>query len=233
MTHTLKQSKRARKYGLGSAAIVLATVASLGTAGSAKADAKTLNDYPDPTDKIKYSAWITKDQEVRKYLHELRDFMKSYLKDLEEKAKTPGPQGEKGAPGEKGEQGPKGEKGDQGIQGPQGEAGPMGPQGPAGPKGEKGDQGMQDQQGHMGHKGEQGMQDQQGHKGQHGKDSKPSAPKAPEKSPAPKATPKAMAPAAQKAALPATGEANNPFFTIAALSVIASAGVLTLKGKKD
>ncbi|SUN44771.1 Uncharacterised protein [Streptococcus equi subsp. equi] len=28
MTHTLKQSKRARKYGLGSAAIVLATVAS-------------------------------------------------------------------------------------------------------------------------------------------------------------------------------------------------------------
>ncbi|HEL0016856.1 TPA: collagen-like protein, partial [Streptococcus equi subsp. zooepidemicus] len=105
MTHTLKQSKRARKYGLGSAAIVLATVASLGTAGSAKADAKTLNDYPDPTDKIKYSAWITKDQEVRKYLHDLRDFMKSYLKDLEEKAKTPGPQGPKGEKGEKGDKG--------------------------------------------------------------------------------------------------------------------------------
>ncbi|HEL0684237.1 TPA: LPXTG cell wall anchor domain-containing protein, partial [Streptococcus equi subsp. zooepidemicus] len=87
---------------------------------------------------------------------------------------------------------------------------------------------------------------EQSPKGDQGKGTKPSAPKTPEKSPAPKApkaseqaanpkasAPKSAAPSAQKAALPATGEINHPFFTLAALSVIASVGVLTLKGKKD
>ncbi|HEL0175452.1 TPA: LPXTG cell wall anchor domain-containing protein, partial [Streptococcus equi subsp. zooepidemicus] len=96
--------------------------------------------------------------------------------------------------------------------------------GDQGQKGEKGDQGQK------GEKGDQGIQGQgeHGHKGHHGKDAKPSAPKADSKS-----TAKAMAPAAQKGTLPATGETNHPFFTLAALGVIASAGMLTLKGKKN
>ncbi|HEL0024140.1 TPA: LPXTG cell wall anchor domain-containing protein, partial [Streptococcus equi subsp. zooepidemicus] len=85
-------------------------------------------------------------------------------------------------------------------------------------------------------------------KGEQGKDTKPSAPKAPEKAPAPKAPEKSTqpkapapqsapsksaAPTSKKAVLPATGETNHPFFTLAALSVIASADLLTLKRKKS
>ncbi|HEL0019624.1 TPA: LPXTG cell wall anchor domain-containing protein, partial [Streptococcus equi subsp. zooepidemicus] len=85
-------------------------------------------------------------------------------------------------------------------------------------------------------------------KGEQGKDTKPSAPKAPEKAPTPKAPekstqPKAPAPKSapsksasstgQKAVLPATGEASHPFFSLAALSVITSAGLLTLKRKRS
>ncbi|HEL0795963.1 LPXTG cell wall anchor domain-containing protein, partial [Streptococcus equi] len=113
------------------------------------------------------------------------------------------------------DQGQKGEKGDQGQKGEKGDQGQKGEKGDQGQKGEKGDQGIQGQGEH-------------GHKGHHGKDAKPSAPKADSKS-----TAKAMAPAAQKGTLPATGETNHPFFTLAALGVIASAGMLTLKGKKN
>ncbi|HEL0666386.1 TPA: LPXTG cell wall anchor domain-containing protein, partial [Streptococcus equi subsp. zooepidemicus] len=87
-----------------------------------------------------------------------------------------------------------------------------------------------------------GEKGEQQPKGEQGKDTKPSAPKAPEKAPTPKAPEKSTqskapasksAPAAQKSTLPATGETNHPFFTLAALSVIASAGLLTLKRKKS
>ncbi|KIS10280.1 cell surface-anchored protein SclH [Streptococcus equi subsp. zooepidemicus Sz16] len=67
----------------------------------------------------------------------------------------------------------------------------------------------------------------------------PQAPKSSEqpaspKAPAPQSAPnKSGAPATQKGTLPATGEANHPFFTLAALSVIASAGVLGLKKKQN
>src|SRR3712207_2580582 len=67
----------------------------------------------------------------------------------------------------------------------------------------------------------------------------PEAPKASEqlagpKAPAPKSAPsKSASPTGQKAVLPATGEASHPFFTLAAVSVIASAGVLGLKKKQD
>ncbi|HEL0197594.1 TPA: LPXTG cell wall anchor domain-containing protein, partial [Streptococcus equi subsp. zooepidemicus] len=44
---------------------------------------------------------------------------------------------------------------------------------------------------------------------------------------------KDASPAVQKAALPLTGDASHPFFTVAALGVIASAGVLALTGKKN
>lgn len=56
MRYTLNKNKRARNYGLCSAAIALAAVASLGTAGSAKAEeAAQLKDLPNPTDRIEYS----------------------------------------------------------------------------------------------------------------------------------------------------------------------------------
>ncbi|HEL0711469.1 TPA: LPXTG cell wall anchor domain-containing protein, partial [Streptococcus equi subsp. zooepidemicus] len=89
-------------------------------------------------------------------------------------------------------------------------------------------------------------------KGDQGKDIKPSAPKAPEQSPAPQAPKsleqqsaspkvpapksapsKSAAPTSKKAVLPATGEASHPFFSLAALGVIASAGLLTLKRKNN
>ncbi|HEL0089239.1 TPA: LPXTG cell wall anchor domain-containing protein, partial [Streptococcus equi subsp. zooepidemicus] len=78
-----------------------------------------------------------------------------------------------------------------------------------------------------------------GEKGDQGKDTKPSVPKASEqsaspKAPAPQSAPsKSATPTSKKAVLPATGEASHPFFSLAALSVIASAGLLNLKRKKS
>ncbi|HEL0165594.1 TPA: collagen-like protein, partial [Streptococcus equi subsp. zooepidemicus] len=115
MRYTLNKNKRARNYGLCSAAIALAAVASLGTAGSAKAEeAKTLDQLPNPEEQILYNYWDTNDQKAREYLGDLYGFLKSYLGELEKKAKEPGPAGPKGE---------KGEKGDPGIQGPKGEKG--------------------------------------------------------------------------------------------------------------
>lgn len=54
--------------------------------------------------------------------------------------------GEKGEKGDAGQQGPKGDKGDKGDKGETGPAGPAGAQGPAGAKGEKGDKGDPGQQ---------------------------------------------------------------------------------------
>ncbi|WP_237699436.1 collagen-like protein [Streptococcus equi] len=138
MRYTLNKNKRARNYGLCSAAIALAAVASLGTAGSAKAEeAAQLKDLPNPTDRIEYSVWDTNDYKAREYLGDLYDFLKSYLGGLEKQAKTPGPQGPAGPKGEKGE------KGDTGPMGPQGLKGEDGKDGAPGEKGEKGDPGIQ------------------------------------------------------------------------------------------
>ncbi|HEL0711526.1 TPA: LPXTG cell wall anchor domain-containing protein, partial [Streptococcus equi subsp. zooepidemicus] len=110
--------------------------------------------------------------------------------------------------------------------------------GDQGQKGERGDQGQKGERGDQGQKGERG--DQRPNSDQE-KGSKPSAPKAPEKAPAPKApraleksahTKKSVS-SAQKGILPATGETNHSFFTLAALSIIASAGRLALKEKKN
>ncbi|HEL0000746.1 TPA: collagen-like protein, partial [Streptococcus equi subsp. zooepidemicus] len=125
MRYTLNKNKRARNYGLCSAA-----VASLGTAGSAKAEeAKTLDQLPNPEEQILYNYWDTNDQKAREYLGDLYGFLKSYLGELEKKAKEPGPAGPKGEKGEKGDpgiQGPKGEKGDQGQKGEKGDQGQKG-----------------------------------------------------------------------------------------------------------
>ncbi|HEK9998591.1 TPA: collagen-like protein, partial [Streptococcus equi subsp. zooepidemicus] len=128
--------KTIRKYSVCSAAIALATMASLGTAGNARAEDYTrLESYPDPAELIRDGLG---DGEVRVYLHTLRQFMQTYLQNLElqaKKAGQPGPVGPAGPRGERGEAGP------QGPVGPRGETGPAGPAGPIGPKGEAGPQG--------------------------------------------------------------------------------------------
>lgn len=89
MRCTLNKNKRARNYGLCSAAIALAAVASLGTAGSAKAEeAKTLDQLPNPEEQILYNYWDTNDQKAREYLGDLYGFLKSYLGELEKKLKS-------------------------------------------------------------------------------------------------------------------------------------------------
>ncbi|KIS19777.1 LPXTG cell wall anchor domain-containing protein [Streptococcus equi] len=103
-----------------------------------------------------------------------------------------------------------------GKQGPAGPAGPAGPRGERGPKGERGEQSP---------------------KKEPEKDTKPSLPKAPDNMPAPKApekkNPKAPAPkSAPKASLPSTGDTSQSFVA-AALGLIASAGLLVFKRKKN
>ncbi|HEL0756330.1 TPA: LPXTG cell wall anchor domain-containing protein [Streptococcus equi subsp. zooepidemicus] len=103
-----------------------------------------------------------------------------------------------------------------------------------GPRGETGPEGKQGSKGDQGEVGPQGPDSPQGEQGQESKPDMP-APKAPEQIPAPQApsTATKMVSRSQKAAaLPATGETSNPFFSLAALSIIASAGMLTLKEKK-
>lgn len=199
---------------------------------------------------------------IKNYLHMLERYFKDYFNVLNEELKIPGPRGERGPqglPGDKGEtgergetgpagpigpQGPKGDQGEIGPQGPKGDQGEVGPQGPkgdqgeVGPQGPKGDQGEMGPQGPKGDQGEVGPQGPDSSQGEQGQESKPDmpAPKAPEQIPAPQApsTATKMVSRPQKAAaLPATGETSNPFFSLAALSIIASAGMLTLKEKKD
>ncbi|HEK9992872.1 TPA: LPXTG cell wall anchor domain-containing protein [Streptococcus equi subsp. zooepidemicus] len=197
-----------QKYGICSAVVVLATIASLGTAGAVHAEAP---EYPKTTEfsmgvqpySVFRKGFETYAEKLKKHLeYRLTEFQKRQ-EELEERG-----QQSSGKPG------------------------------PVGPKGQTGDQGQKGERGDQGQKGERG--DQRPNSDQE-KGSKPSAPKAPEKAPAPKApraleksahTKKSVS-SAQKGILPATGETNHPFFTLAALSIIASAGRLALKEKKN
>lgn len=220
-------NKYARRYGLTSAAIVL-MAAAIGSGTSVQAQERDLKVL---IDKIsKYSSvdeFVQRNHSIvgnhyttisiKNYLHMLERYFKDYFNVLNEELKIPGPTGPRGEPGPVGPAGPRGERGPQGPKGDQGE---MGPQGPKGDQGEVGPQGPDSSQ------------------GEQGQESKPDmpAPKAPEQIPAPQApsTATKMVSRPQKAAaLPATGETSNPFFSLAALSIIASAGMLTLKEKKD
>ncbi|HEL0624307.1 TPA: LPXTG cell wall anchor domain-containing protein [Streptococcus equi subsp. zooepidemicus] len=224
-----------QKYGICSAVVALATIASLGTAGAVHAEAP---EYPKTTEfsmgvqpySVFRKGFETYAEKLKKHLeYRLTEFQKRQ-EELEERGQQssgkPGPVGPKGQTGDAGPRGPVGPKGEKGEDGRDGQPGPKGP---IGPKGQTGDQGQ---------KGERG--DQRPNSDQE-KGSKPSAPKAPEKAPAPKA-PRALeksahikksVSSAQKGILPATGETNHSFFTLAALSIIASAGRLALKEKKN
>lgn len=107
----------------------------------------------------------------------LMNNMEKGIEDANNRAMTPGPQGENGQSAYelwksqegnsdkteddflnslKGEKGEKGEKGDAGQQGPKGDKGEQGVAGAKGDKGEKGDTGAQGPQGEKGDTGEQG-----------------------------------------------------------------------------
>lgn len=236
-------NKYARRYGLTSAAIVL-MAAAIGSGTSVQAD--NSRDWVVESLEKYYSEHFPKTSDIllgnglavgntyttpsiKDYLDALNTFFDGYLSLLHKGLNIPGPKGERGPVGPVGPAGKDGERGEVGPAGPRGDQGEMGPQGPKGDQGEMGPQGP---------KGEQGEVGPQGPKGEQGQESKPDmpAPKAPEQIPAPQApsTATKMVSRPQKAAaLPATGETSNPFFSLAALSIIASAGMLTLKEKKD
>jgi hypothetical protein len=113
----------------------------------------------------------------------LMNNMEKGIEDANNRAMTPGPQGENGQSAyelwksksgneEKSEEeflaSLKGEKGDTGAQGATGAKGDTGEQGPQGAKGEKGDTGEQGPQGAKGEKGDTGEQGPQGAKGEKG-----------------------------------------------------------------
>ncbi|HEL0196935.1 TPA: LPXTG cell wall anchor domain-containing protein [Streptococcus equi subsp. zooepidemicus] len=214
-------NKYARRYGLTSAAIVL-MAAAIGSGTSVQAQEhkvrmliEKISSYPRVSDTVVRSDWYQGNDyttpSIKEYLDKLEKYIKEYFALLTEELEVPGPMGPPGPAGPRGERG---------------ETGPIGPTGPQGPRGEVGPQGPKGDQGEVGPQGEQGQE------------SKPDmpAPKAPEQIPAPQApsTATKMVSRPQKAAaLPATGETSNPFFSLAALSIIASAGMLTLKEKKD
>lgn len=256
-------NKYARRYGLTSAAIVLmaAAIGSGTSVQAQERDLKVLIDkiskYSSVDEFVQRNHSIVGNHyttiSIKNYLHMLERYFKDYFNVLNEELKIPGPTGPRGEPGPVGPAGPRGERGPQGLPGDKGEtgergetgpAGPIGPQGPKGdqgemgPQGPKGDQGEMGPQGPKGDQGEVGPQGPDSSQGEQGQESKPDmpAPKAPEQIPAPQApsTATKMVSRPQKAAaLPATGETSNPFFSLAALSIIASAGMLTLKEKKD
>lgn len=110
----------------------------------------------------------------------LMNNMEKGIEDANNRAMTPGPQGENGQSAyelwksksgneEKSEEeflaSLKGEKGDTGAQGATGAKGDTGEQGPQGAKGEKGDTGEQGLQGAKGDTGEQGPQGEKGDTG--------------------------------------------------------------------
>ncbi|HEL0120666.1 TPA: LPXTG cell wall anchor domain-containing protein [Streptococcus equi subsp. zooepidemicus] len=226
-------NKYARRYGLTSAAIVL-MAAAIGSGTSVQAQEhkvrmliEKISSYPRVSDTVVRSDWYQGNDyttpSIKEYLDKLEKYIKEYFALLTEELEVPGPMGPPG---------PAGPRGERGETGPIGPTGPQGPRGEVGPQGPKGDQGEMDPQDPKGDQGEVGPQ------GEQGQESKPDmpAPKAPEQIPAPQApsTATKMVSRPQKAAaLPATGETSNPFFSLAALSIIASAGMLTLKEKKD
>ncbi|EJP7965029.1 prophage tail fiber N-terminal domain-containing protein, partial [Salmonella enterica] len=109
--------------------------------------------------------------DVMKRFEGLTEQAQQALKQAQDIAKTPGPQGEPGPQGPKGDPGPQGEPGPQGPKGdpgPQGEPGPQGPKGDPGPQGGPGPKGDPGPQGVPGPKGDPGPQGPQGIPGKDG-----------------------------------------------------------------
>ncbi|HEL1087688.1 TPA: collagen-like protein, partial [Streptococcus equi subsp. zooepidemicus] len=186
-----------QKYGICSAVVALATIASLGTV-TGKADEK----YPtmdNPAyffkrfidhekrapgeatwkDWESYSSYNhgTMIANILRYLWHVEKFLtpstgkSNLLYQLYESDSLRGPQGPMGPAGPRGERGPQGAQGLRGERGPVGERGPIGPQGPEGAPGQqgpKGDTGPQGEPGQPGPKGDTGPQGEQGLQGPKG-----------------------------------------------------------------
>ncbi|HEL0119089.1 TPA: collagen-like protein, partial [Streptococcus equi subsp. zooepidemicus] len=180
-----------QKYGICSAVVALATIASLGTV-TGKADEK----YPtmdNPAyffkrfidhekrapgeatwkDWESYSSYNhgTMIANILRYLWHVEKFLtpstgkSNLLYQLYESDSLRGPQGPMGPAGPRGERGPQGAQGLRGERGPVGERGPIGPQGPEGKPGQqgpKGDTGPQGEPGQQGPKGDIGPQGEPG-----------------------------------------------------------------------
>ncbi|HEL0621198.1 TPA: collagen-like protein, partial [Streptococcus equi subsp. zooepidemicus] len=157
-----------QKYGICSAVVALATIASLGGAGNVKAEDFT---YPSMYNQGYFfqkfikneilkpgsgssSDWETSThynngrmlENVLRYLWRVEQFLKKSTGQSEQLYKLyekdslgiPGPQGPMGPAGPRGERGPQGAQGLRGERGPVGERGPIGPQGPEGKPGQQG-----------------------------------------------------------------------------------------------
>lgn len=245
MTTKLKCTRVMRQYGICSAALALATLASLGVASTAQAEAP---EYPKTSEFSWYPRpYETLQDDVEKFLNRLKAHLEYRLQEFENR-QTELETREQESIGQPGPVGPKGQRGDIGPRGPMGPKGPVGedgrdgqpgPSGPVGPKGPTGDQGLR---GDQGAKGERGGRDNQGDQIQkegQGKSISPKTAKTTEQpaSPnviAPQSAPsKSASPTGQKSVLPVTGEAAYPFFTATALSLIVGASMLVLKEKNN
>lgn len=183
MTTKLKCTRVMRQYGICSAALALATLASLGVASTAQAEAP---EYPKTSEFSWYPRpYETLQDDVEKFLNRLKAHLEYRLQEFEnrqteletreqESIGQPGPVGPKGQRGDIGPRGPMGPKGPVGEDGRDGQPGPSGPVGPKGPtgdqgiKGPKGDRGAQGPRGDQGAKGERGERGDQGLRGDQG-----------------------------------------------------------------
>ncbi|HEL0324309.1 TPA: collagen-like protein, partial [Streptococcus equi subsp. zooepidemicus] len=187
-----------QKYGICSAVVALATIASLGGAGNVKAEDFT---YPSMYNQGYFfqkfikneilkpgsgssSDWETSThynngrmlENVLRYLWRVEQFLKKSTGQSEQLYKLyekdslgiPGPQGPMGPAGPRGERGPQGAQGLRGERGPVGERGPIGPQGPEGKPGQQGPKGDTGPQGEPGQQGPKGDTGPQGEPGQPG-----------------------------------------------------------------
>ncbi|MFP9085353.1 LPXTG cell wall anchor domain-containing protein [Streptococcus equi] len=177
MTTKLKCTRVMRQYGICSAALALATLASLGVASTAQAEAP---EYPKTSEFSWYPRpYETLQDDVEKFLNRLKAHLEYRLQEFEnrqteletreqESIGQPGPVGPKGQRGDIGPRGPMGPKGPVGEDGRDGQPGPSGPVGPKGPTGDQGIKGPKGERGAQGPRGDQGAKGERGERGDQG-----------------------------------------------------------------
>ncbi|HHG0394844.1 TPA: collagen-like protein, partial [Streptococcus pyogenes] len=171
------------RYGLTTAAAILATFGGGGGVANVSADAESMryvgedlqkeldksseeyvpkvNNFRKdrlPNGQLQVEEYLTK---IQSYLEEWKKRDDTWKEKVTKSIQNGTFQGDKGDMGPEGEPGPKGDKGETGDQGPRGERGETGLQGPKGDKGErgeKGETGATGAQGPQGEKGETGAQ---------------------------------------------------------------------------
>ncbi|HEK9984477.1 TPA: collagen-like protein, partial [Streptococcus equi subsp. zooepidemicus] len=186
-----------QKYGICSAVVALATIASLGGAGNVKAEDFT---YPSMYNQGYFfqkfikneilkpgsgssSDWETSThynngrmlENVLRYLWRVEQFLKKSTGQSEQLYKLY-EKDSLGIPGPQGPMGPTGPQGLKGEQGPVGPAGPRGERGPQGAQGPRGERGPAGKDGEAGKPGERGPAGERGPVGPQGPEGKPGEP---------------------------------------------------------